>query len=306
MFGKPTPGQYYSVTPMGDILDPPAQLVGLTFNFDATITTSDDLTIEILKACHEKGVEIVTRKELIEAFDEVVEEQGRKAFIDNYMGGQKRVNTMVAALRKMREATDNHVAILSASWGTHVKRPWLKAPIGEQEWAAYLLHLTNYVGLGFDADHIIGVYAPGPPVIPEKGEALEAYYKKMYGTTPANVVHIDKFKYASRILAVGGNLLQPDPYYVQQFSLNELLIKCGGSQVTMIDIAREGIKNLWGGRRRGRSGLFYQQEAPSSENFIVYGFAALGLAALAGGAYKAFKNRKLSEHIPITTNEPEL
>jgi len=309
VFGKATPGQYYSVTPLEDILDPPAQLVGLTFNFDNTITTSDDLTIEVLKKVHEMDAETVTRKELIAAFDEIVGEMGRKAFIDTHMGGQRRVNTMKSALRKMREATDNHVAILSASWGTSPKRPWIREPIGELEWAAYLLHLTTYVGLGFDEDHIVGVYAEGPPIIPEKGEALEAYYKKMYGTTPANVVHIDKFKYAAKILAVGGNLLQPDPYYVQQFSLNELLIKCGGSQVTFVDIAKEGIANVFGGRRgrgRGRSGLFYAQEGSSGESFVVYGLAALGLAALAGGAYKAFQNRKLSEHVPITMTEPEL
>lgn len=309
VFGKPTPGQYYSVTPMGKMLDPPEQLQGLTFNFDNTITTSDDLTIEVLKACHEAKVEVVTRKELIAAFDEITEEQGRKKFMDNYMGGQKRVNTMKAALKNMRAATDNHVAILSASWGTSPKRPWLKAPIGEKEWAAYLLHLTEYVGLGFDEEHIVGVYAPGPPTIPEKGEALEAYYKTMYGTTPANVVHIDKFKYASRILAVGGNLLQPDPYYVQQFSLNELLILCGGAQVSWWDIVREGAANLLGrGRRRSEDeeAMYYQESSSSGESLIVYGFAAVGLAAMVGAAYKAFHNRKLSEHTPITTNEPEL
>jgi len=308
VMGKPTPGQYYSVTPIGSMLDPPAQLQGLTFNFDNTITTSDDLTIEVLKACHEAKVEVVTRKELIAAFDEIVEKAGRKKFMDEYMGGQRRVNTMKSALKKMRAATDNHVAILSASWGTSPKRPWLKAPIGEKEWAAYLLHLTEYVGLGFDEEHIIGVYAPGPPVIPEKGEALQAYYKEMYQTEPTNVVHIDKFKYASRILAVGGNLLQPDPYFVQQFSLNTLLVLCGGDQVSYWDILKEGVSGFLGRRRsedEETEGMYYQQSS-SGESFIVYGFAAVGLAAMVGAAYKAFHNRKLSEHTPITNNEPEL
>jgi len=234
------------------------------------------------------------------------------------------------------------------------------------------------------------VYAPGPPIIPEKGEALEAYYKEMYGTTPVNVVHIDKFKYASRILAVGGDLLQPDPYYVQQFSLNELLIRMGGKQVgevTLMDHfknffgwgssedaedaesavgnhpgqcndaevangCRTGILGIHGwcicgqsgsedaedaesavGSHTGQcndadiangcvtvayragfsgwcicgqSGVFYTQQASSGESFIVYGFAAVGLVALVGGAWKTFQNRKLSEHAPLQTNEPEL
>jgi len=228
---------------------------------------------------------------------------GDKEFIEKYFGGKERVSTMKAALKNMRKATDNHVAILSASWGVSPKRPWLKAPIGEKEWAAYLLHLSNHVGLGFDAEHIVGVYAPGPPTIPEKGEALEAYYKEMYGTTPANVVHIDKFKYASRILAVGGNLLQPDPYFVQQFSLNELLIKCGGRQVNQFDIWRESLMGLF--RGENAQGLYYSQ-GTSGESLIVYGFAAVGVVALVGGAWKAYQNRKLSEHIPLQTNEPEL
>lgn len=308
VIGKPTEGQYYSVTPIQSMLDPPARLRGLTFNFDNTITTSDDLTIEVLKMCHEMKVDTVTAKELNSAFDQIVKEQGDKKFIDNYFGGADRVNTMKAALKKMRAATDNHVAILSASWGVSPKRPWLKAPIGEKEWAAYLLHLTEHVGLGFDAEHIVGVYAPGPPTIPEKGEALEAYYKEMYGIPPANVVHIDKFKYASRILAVGGNLLQPDPYFVQQFSLNELLLMCGTSQVNQLDIWREAAKGaLMGflGRKRDAEGVYYTQEA-SGESWIVYGFAAVGCAALVAGAWKAFQSRKLGEHIALQTNEPEL
>jgi len=280
---------------------------------------------------------------------EHVEELGEEKFKETYFGGQKRIDTMKVALKNMREATDGRVAILSASWGTHVKRPWLKAPIDENYWAEYLVHLTGYVGLGFDREHVIGVYAPGPPVIPEKGEALEAYYKKMYGTTPVNVVHIDKFKYASRILAVGGNLLQPDPYYVQQFSLNELLVRMGGKQVTALDHIANAIFGSW--RRSedaedaesavgagshtgyctdadktrgcrevnlrsgfsawcicGQSAAFYTQEAPSGTDFVVYGFAALGVGALASVAWKAFQNRKLAEHVPLQTNdgEPEL
>jgi len=243
------------------------------------------------------GVDTVTHKELNAAFDEIVEKEGKKDFIEKYFGGKKRVNTMKAALKSMREATDNHVAILSASWGVSPKRPWLKAPIPAEEWAAYLLHLTGFVGLGFDADHIIGVYAPGPPIIPEKGEALEEYYKKMYGTTPANVVHIDKFKYASRILAVGGNLLQPDPLYVQQFNLNEMIIKAGGSQVGYWDILKQA---LFGKQRAEALAFTAPPAAAETVNLPVLALAALGLGAVLYGSYKFYCTKNTAEAMPLS------
>jgi len=244
----------------------------------------------MLKVVHEKGVEVVTSKDLITAFDERVEELGDEKFIDTYFGGEKRVDTMKEALKNMREATDGRVHILSASWGTSPKRPWLKAPIDENYWAEYLTHLTEYVGLGFDRKHIIGVYAPGPPIIPEKGEALEAYYKEMYGTTPVNVVHIDKFKYASRILAVGGDLLQPDPYYVQQFSLNELLIRMGGKQVGEVTLM-DHFKNFFGwGSSEDAEGesLAYQSASSAPRVTFVTVMAAFGFAVTAYGAFRHY------------------
>jgi len=221
VIGENTGGMFYSARPIANLQDAAPKLKSFTFNWDGTIDTSSGLSLAVLERCGRVNTTTghnITAVDLRAAFDAIVAGTGQTALINSWFGGAQRVNSLRQAFVNLRKATNGKVAILSASW----------APIPKEEWAEYILHVTKFLGLGFDAQHIVGVTALGPPIVPLKGKALKEYLEQRYGESPTGAVHVDIFKYASQILEVGANILVPDPTFVQKFNLNQMIIKAGG------------------------------------------------------------------------------
>jgi hypothetical protein len=216
-------GMYYSGTPIADLSNPPPRLNAVFLNFDATISTSDEFSLRVLKKCGRTNATAghgITAAQLTAAFRETAGATNATHFHATYFGGARRVESLRRGLDTLRTATGGKVHVLSASW----------APVAAEVWAAYLLAgPLAYLDLGFDEQHVIGVTALGPPIVPKKGAALEKYMRERYGESPSNTVQVDKFKYATQMLGVGADIMCPDPTPVKEEDLQQLILRAGGS-----------------------------------------------------------------------------
>lgn len=215
---------YYSARPVSALGAPEPKITSVFFNMDATISISDELAEAVLHRCGRVNATTghnITGADLIAAYQGIITNTNVTYFQDHYFGGKSRINTLKKKFGELRAKTNGRVQVLTASW----------APVPEQQWAKYVLHLTDFLDMGFDEDHIIGVEAPGPPIVPEKAAALGAYQSHLK-LSPVGAVLVDAtFKYAASILEIGADFLlvsKSNGHGVNAQTLEQLLLRAGG------------------------------------------------------------------------------
>jgi hypothetical protein len=148
-------------------------------------------------------------------------------FKHEYFGGQRRIDTLTESFATLRKITGGKVQVLTASW----------APIPEREWAKYVLHVLNFLGMGFDEAHVIAVWAPGPPKVPDKARALVAYLLQIHQGNQSMVrSEIEgavlvgaSFKYVPSVLKVGAAAMLPGTETgLQDQHLRQLILHAKG------------------------------------------------------------------------------
>jgi hypothetical protein len=214
-------GVYYSARAVANLQAPPPQLKSVFFNFDATLSSSDALSLEVLSRCGRTNATTgygVTGVDLINAYKDIISETNLTFFKDLYWGGQGRIDTLIRAFQSLRSSTRGNVQILSASW----------APIPEQEWAKYIFNITTFLGMGFDSAHVVGVAAPGPPIVPDKAGAIRAYLLSNGNQSTGGAVLVaGNIKYMPSILETGADFMLPAPHNggIHGAGLNQLILK---------------------------------------------------------------------------------
>jgi len=191
----------------------PASCVELvTIDFDGTLEYTDALSHIVIDGG--LGVNGAGRSatDLIPTYERVVSScNSMRNFTDMFFGGEARVDELRKAIAALRERTEGNVYMLTASW----------YHISGSVWANYVHQITSDLGLGFSADHVIGLDDPGGAIPAPKGARL-AQLAGQLGVDIKRGVHIDNsFKYDTQAIVEGGNYLYPAPLEASHVSGEE-------------------------------------------------------------------------------------
>lgn len=179
----------------------PGRLALITIDFDGTLETTDKLAHEIF----EESTDEEKKDNLAPAFERYLAKVGKERLVDDYFGGQARVGALRQGLDVLRKELAGQVYVLSASWD----------PIPGATWAAYIAAVSDELGLGFDAAHIIGIDDPGGVIPAEKGVALKELASRE-NIPLGEAVHVDNsFKYCVQALTLNANGMSAAPLQPQ-------------------------------------------------------------------------------------------